>query len=139
MLLTYKRLKELIPFLNERVVTPEDLYAVFDRLGIHYFERKMRKNGYYVRADGEDYVFIKRGLETILAHETLAHEGGHALTQIPEKDLESRNQLQAEAFALICLMPVGTFRNLSRTADALEGEEYELLKRRNEVWNRWRI
>jgi hypothetical protein len=141
--LAYSRLKEILPKLNEEVITPETIFAAFKTLDIEYHELSLKENGYYVPASesetGKDYVFLKRGLTQFLWHETLAHESIHSFIHIPVLFLLRKHELEAEVLALICMMPITDLKRLNKIKGQLDDESYELLQRRNKANKEWRL
>lgn len=140
--LTYSRLKALIPPLNERIIMPEDIYKLFNKLEVELVEMPLRKRGYY-KWDYEtrkDYVFIKRGLNQFLLHETLLHEACHASTSvIAIESLLRRYELQAEIFTAIALMPFQLMKRSVKVIGSLDKETYELLKKRLKIYEVFNI
>jgi Zn-dependent peptidase ImmA (M78 family) len=105
MMLSYIRIKEIIPAFNERPLTPEDFFYLTAENDIFVSEIKLKKRGYHVWEEGEDFIFIKHSLRGLKWLETAFHELFHAVLQIPTKYLHCRQQIEANAFALIALIP----------------------------------
>lgn len=139
MFLTYRRLKYFLPELNEQVITPERIFEVFESLKVECAEIPLSRNGYYAVSDGANYVFLKRAMTALLLHETLAHECVHLLVHYPAAFLLSKHELEAEAFALVAMIPRTDLPRLNRIKHQLDDESYELLKRRNKVSEIWKI
>lgn len=140
--LTFQLLKNHFPELNEKVIERERIVEVLGRKGIPVFDVPMAGKGAYVRdlRDGAEYVFIKNNLESLLYHETLCYEGTHALCHVPAaKFLERRQNLQAEVFSLVMMMPLKDLPRLNRLKHEFDADVYERLKRRNQVKEMWRI
>jgi hypothetical protein len=139
MLLAFDCLKKILPELNENAIPPERLINVLrerhvdvvDHLGIE-------ENGYYyISKTGKEFVILKRAMCQLLMHETLAFEFTHASLHVPVEYLKRKHQLEAEAFSLICMMPLSDLPRLNRIKHQLDAESYDLLMKRNKVNEIW--
>ena len=137
--ITYYLLKKILPELNRCVITVERILNVFFQRNIEYYELPIEGEGAFVTKDGRNYVFLRSALAQLLKHETILHEGCHALIHYPAPFLMNRHQLQADAFSLIGMMPLTELKHLNRLKHQLEPESFELLKRRNDVNRRWKL
>lgn len=135
--LAFRALKKFLPELNERIICPEDLFDLYERLDIEFYEIPLQGNGYYIREGGSDYIFLKYFLRQLLRHETILHETVHALIHYPFEYLTRKQNLEAEVFALIGMMPISELPKKIRIKDSLDPEEYELLERRLKVVEIW--
>lgn len=137
--ITYLLLKKVLPELNRCVITVERILQVFCQRNIEYYEIPLEGDGAFVTKDGNNYVFLRSALTQLLKHETILHEGCHALIHYPAPFLLRRHQLQADIFSLIGIMPLADLKHINRLKHQLEPESFELLKRRNEVNRRWKL
>ena len=137
MKLAFSTLKKIIPELNERIITPKRILEIFRQRGIDFFELNIEDDGAFVTSDGRSFVFLKSILQQLVYHETLLHEGGHALIHYPADFLERKHQLEAEVFSLVGMMPLKDLPRLNRIKHQLDAESYELLKRRNKANSIW--
>lgn len=137
--LAFQTLKKILPELNEKVVTPERMIQVFNERDITLHELPLEDAGCFVSKDGRDYVFLRQALNQVLYHETLLHEGVHALTSHPAPFLSRKHQLEADALSLVAMMPLSELPRLNRIKNSLDEETFILLERRNEVKERWSL
>ena len=135
--LAFSRIKQIIPSFNERVVSPTDLLRIFHERGIQYAELELNQNGYYVLHNGIDYVFIKERIKDLLYHQILCHEGVHALIHFPASFLLRKQQKEAEALALIAMIPITDLNYWLSIAGSLEKDEYELVERRLGIYKNY--
>ena len=103
--LAFRILKSYFPELNERFYDELDFWFFCDDRGIDASERKMKKKGYYVADESGDYIFIDSRLRSPRKLEVIFHELTHALLHFPTPELKSRQQFEAQALALIFLIP----------------------------------
>lgn len=138
-MLTYLRLKQFLPELNIKIITPEKILNVLRLHNIEYAEIAMRGRGCYVNKDGKDYVFLKSAMTQFLHHETLSYEAAHALTHFPADFLFWRHNLEAEVLSLICMIPKTHLKRLNRIKHQLDADTYDLLMKRNLSQERWKL
>lgn len=141
MLLTFSLLKKIIPELNKKVITVERIIELLYQRRIEYHEIPLYKedDGAFITQDGQDYVFIRYALHQILKHETVLHEGCHAFMHVKAPFLQWRQQLEADVFSLVGMIPATELPHLNRIKHQLEPESYEMLMRRNRVKEMWKI
>jgi Zn-dependent peptidase ImmA (M78 family) len=139
MRLAFEKIKSLLPALNIRPLTESDFWFAAERYDIQVFEIPLKKNGYYVFEDEQDYIFLRATLKGILWLETANHELMHALLHHPDEGIHDRQQQEADALALIAMMPIGILESLSHSEGSLDREHYELLQKRLEVFKRWNL
>lgn len=137
--LIFSILKKTLPELNREIITPARMIYVFYHRLIEFHELDMPDAGAFVTCDGKNYVFLKMALQQLIYHETILHEGCHALVHHPAPFLMWRHQIEAEVFSLVGMMPITNLRRLNKIRHQLEPESYELLMRRNKVNERWRL
>lgn len=139
MRLAFDKLKSLIPALNTRPLTEADFWFATERYDIQVFEIPLRRNGYYVYEDGDDYIFLRSTLQGILWLETANHELMHALLHCPAAEFHDKQQAEADTLALIAMMPIGDLEDLALRADSMDREHYELFVKRMEAFKRWAL
>jgi Zn-dependent peptidase ImmA (M78 family) len=137
MRLAFEKLKTLIPALNIRPLTEADFWFAAERYDIQVFEIPLKNNGYYVYEDERDYIFLKATLKGILWLETANHELMHALLHHPNEGIHDRQQAEADALALICMMPIGDLEDLSHSADSMDHDHYHLYQQRMVVYKKY--
>lgn len=137
--LTYLQLQKIFPEINIRKITPVRILEMFDKKNISYFELPMEGRGGCLTDGGREYVFIKRSLQNLLYHETLAYESVHALCHAPAPFLRWRHNLQSEIFSLVFMMPLADLPYLNRIKHQLDEESFELLLRRNKANEIWKL
>lgn len=106
MLQTFELVKQELPELNEIPVTPERILSVIEQKRIDFVEKKQVKNGYHVWDDGEDYIFLKKGLTGLKWLEAAIHELIHALTQVPLDFIYNKQQKEARVLSIIAIIPL---------------------------------
>lgn len=134
MMLSYLKIKEIIPAFNERALTPEDFFLLAETNNIDVCEMKLKRRGYYVWDDGDDYVFIKMSLRGLKWLETAFHELFHALTSIPVDYLHHKQQIEANAFALIALIPLPSLKSYAFLEENPTSNAQWLFKERKRVF-----
>lgn len=141
MKLALLRIKEFLPEINERVITPARIFEIFAERNITYCEADLQdSNGCYASAKGRDYVVLKRSLSYLLYYETLALETVHAiLHDASAAFLLQKHKKEAETLSLVAMMPEPDLPRLCREAGSLDAETYYLLKKRLRVLERWQI
>jgi len=139
MQLTISYLKNFIPDLNAEVIEISQLIEAFNHLGFLYYEIPLRRKGYCVKYNGEDLAFVKYGMAPIESHEVIAHELVHAVIHAFASQVLTKHHTEAEAIAVICLMPITRYELLIQHAESLDFETYELLKKRRDILDRWKI
>lgn len=139
MKLAFGLLKKIIPELNVEVITVSRILSVLFIRNISIHELVMPDDGVYVTNAGKEYVFLRYSLQGLLKQEVLLHESCHALIHSPAPFLLWRQQLQADVFALIGMMPLTDLKRLNRAKHQLDSESYELLLKRNQVNQVWQL
>jgi Zn-dependent peptidase ImmA (M78 family) len=131
--LSYERVKQIIPAFNERALTSEDFFLLGETSEIDIAEIKLKKRGYHVWDDGDDYIFIKKTLRGLKWLETAFHELFHAVLQAPLKGMHAKQQLVANAFALIALIPLPMLEDYSFLEENPTAHAFWLYKERLRV------
>lgn len=134
MMLSYQRIKEVIPAFNERPLTPEDFFFLTETNDIDVCEMKLKRRGYHVWDDGDDYIFIKKTLRGLKWQETAFHELFHALVQVPLAIIHRKQQLEASAFALIALVPLPMLRDYDFLEQNPTRHAYWIYRERQRVY-----
>lgn len=134
MMLCYERIKKIIPAFNERPLTEDDFYFLTEVNNIDVCEMKLKKRGYHVWDGEDDYIFIKKTLRGLKWMETAFHELFHAMLQIPLKYMHRRQQLEANAFALIALIPLPMLQSYSFLEENPTRHAYWLFKERQKIF-----
>lgn len=134
MMLAYSHLKQIIPALNERALTPADFYNIANAKSIDVCEMKLKKRGYHAFAGGEDFVFIKKTLRGLKWLETAFHELFHAATSCPVDYLHERQQREATALALIALIPLAQLADYAFLEENPTRHAFWLFKERQKVY-----
>lgn len=139
-MLAFSSLKKILPELNSRVITTDRIFEILHARRIEFYELPFTTtNGCYaVDETKREYVILRRAMETLLFHETLCLESVHALLHSYAPFLLRKQQLEAETFALIAMMPQTDLPRLNRIKHQLDAESYDYLMRRNkanEIWH----
>ena len=97
--LSFCKLKKIFPKLNERELTLEDFYSVASEYQISIVEMRLKRRGYslFDLETRQDFIFVKKDLDSLKMLETVYHEVCHSLI--------SANETEANAFRLIALIP----------------------------------
>lgn len=132
--LSYNKIKEIIPAFNERSLEAEDFFFLTETNSIDVCEMKLKKRGYHVWEDGEDYIFIKKTLRGLKWLETAFHEMFHAVLQVPTNYIHHKQQLEANAFALIALIPLPMLDGYSFLEENPTAHAHWLFKERKRVY-----
>lgn len=142
-LLAYK-LSRLNIGWNERVLTERDFDRLCRRFRIRVEEMPLRPGGFYYRVMGRDYIAIDSRLAGPRKLAVQFHELAHFLFHTPESGASAnfhglgrtRQELEADAFALCAIMPVTLL--ISRTPAELidDGHPADLVAERLAVYER---
>ena len=139
-MLSYLKIKEIIPAFNERPLTDADFFFLTDTNRIEVNEIKIKKRGYHVWEDGEDFIFIRKTLRGLKWLETAFHELFHAVLQIPTRYWRHyKQQIEANAFALIALIPAPMLRGLAFLEEHPTIYAHYLFKERKRVFDLYGI
>ncbi len=103
--LAVKAIKAIIPEFNERVVDVDRILSLLEQQKTDYAERKIKRDGYHVWDEGQDYVVVKKSLTGLKRHETIAHEGIHSFISVPIEAMHSKQQCEANVLSIIAIIP----------------------------------
>lgn len=135
--LAVRAIKKVLPHFNERAVTKEDLFRIFRERGIHYHEMPLNNEGYYALSDdGDEYVITKYGLRDPRLSEALLHEFVHAIVHYPNPNCPKQHA-EAIAISLMAMIPLSSLNYWLSIAGSLEDEDYDLVRRRFEVYKKY--
>ena len=122
---------------NERELNEEDFHLICEKEGIVVFEFEMRRNGMYGVCEDVPVILLNKKLRGIRKLEVAFHEVGHHFFHSPSLCLFSRNmtrrhQLEAQAVAVVALIPYHRIETLLRS-DEISEYPAKLIKFRLEV------
>ncbi len=134
MRLSYERIKKTIPAFNERELTEQDFSILADAHEIDVCEMTLRRRGYHVWNDKNDYIFIKKSLMGVKWRETAFHELFHALLSAPIETMRDKQQLEAVCLSLIALIPLPLMRDYQFLEENPTRYARRLFKEREKVY-----
>ena len=120
MQLLARRISQLIPDWNRKELTEADVYAVCDRFDVRIVEVPLRREGFYFRLLGRDFIAVDSRLKGVQRVRVLFHELGHFLLHVPESGPTarfhglapgSRYEREADLVALCAVLPVDLVRS----------------------------
>lgn len=127
--------------LNRHVYSEDDAFRLCEEYGVDVIFEDMQQDGFYMKVQGKAAIHLRRGLRGIPLLYTLLHELAHHILHAKRYknaaffciDLqESKQHHEAEAFALMAILPEPFLRRLL-TADLLgelEGYPKKLIMKR---------
>jgi hypothetical protein len=138
--LSYNILKTKIPTLNRKAHRETDFYRISKHHKIEVHNLELDCLGCYVADADGDYIFIDSRISGLLRLEVELHELSHACGEYPCDFLHFRQELHAETFALILLIPKKILFEFIRTPfDEIDQRLIPILKRRKFIFDRFRI
>ncbi|MGB7069159.1 MAG: ImmA/IrrE family metallo-endopeptidase [Pyrinomonadaceae bacterium] len=133
---------------NKKPLTEEDFYYLCARSGIVVKEMPLVTNGFYYRVLGGNYIAIDSRLEPRKKLFVMFHEFAHFLLHSPDSGVaagfhgvgKSRNETEADAFALCALIPKPWISTKSaQELIEVEGFTDKMVQERLEVFEKNRI
>ena len=103
--LSYRILKNRISSFNRKAHGEQDFYRIAKEQKFQVYDLELECLGCYVADKDGDYIFIDPRIRPPLRYEVEFHELTHALLDFPCDFLYFRQQLNAEIFSLIFLIP----------------------------------
>lgn len=103
--LSYEILKTKIKSLNTKPHDEPDFYRISKKQKIGVYNLDLDCLGCYVADKDGDYIFIDSRIRAPQRFEVQYHELTHAILDFPCDFLDFRQQLHAEIFALVFLIP----------------------------------
>lgn len=138
--LTYRILRERVSSFNRRSHGESTFHRIRKRIDCDFDEKPRQKKGYYVTDESGDVIFIDSRLSGKTRLEVLYHELTHALIHYPASFLERRNQLQAEIFSLIFLIPrKELFEYMNTPFEEIDSRLVPFLIRRQRIFERFGV
>lgn len=117
-----------------------DFRAICWKINCDYVFKPQRKKGYFVTDSSGDYIFIDSRITGFNRFEAMFHELTHALLDVPCPFLHFRQQIQAETFALIFLIPKKMlFEYMNMSFDEIDYRLIPYLKRRKFIFDTYGI
>jgi len=113
---------------NERGLTETDFYRICRKFKITVEEMPLRVSGFYYRVLGRDFIAIDSRLSGNKRLMVMFHELAHFLFHTPESgetanfhgiDRKSRQEIEADAFALCSVIPEKMLENAAADLDQL--------------------
>lgn len=134
---------------NRKALYEGDFYKLCKRFKISVQVMPMSNRGYYSTSKGKHYIAIKEGMSELQTLFVMFHELGHYLMHAPGgvgetkfsgKPKDSREELEADAFAYCALLPLDLLSNLTpEELIDIEGYPAWFLMRRLAVYERYGI
>jgi len=133
---------------NEKQLTEVDFYRLCRRYNIEVREIPMSVAGFYFRVMGRNVIAIDSKLAGPAKLAVMFHELGHFLFHTPETGpaanfhglgLDTRQEREADAFALCALIPISWIQNRHPQELIHEGLSPEMIAARFEVLARYGI
>ena len=128
---------------NERPLTEADFHGLCQRFGIYVVEAPLNTRGFYFRLMGRDIIAVDCKLSGAVRLAVLFHELGHFLFHVPESGpaanfhnigRRTRQEIEADIFALCALIPKGTFETRSIADMIHDGFPVDMLAARHEIY-----
>jgi Zn-dependent peptidase ImmA (M78 family) len=120
--LSLSRVREVLPEFNEREYTEEHFWKLAKRFKIVVRFMPLVVDGYYEQRRGRHYIVVDSRLNGYKRVHTLWHEFCHYLLDVPQGqtalyrkscgDADDPREAFADAFALICMLPMTTLLTL---------------------------
>ncbi len=116
MKLSLSKILTFFPNFNVKQITHEDFWHATAAGKVLVKQMPLHVDGYYTRCEGRDYMLINQNLQGSAWLHTAFHEFHHFLFDAPGNkkaftffkngEWHDKRELKAEAFAVICLMPM---------------------------------
>jgi hypothetical protein len=140
MMLSYSRIKSLVPDYNRRCFTRHSILALTRKYNCEFVEKPLKKPGYYVTDCGGDIIFVDSRLKSHFWFEVAFHEIVHLLIHYPCDFLHSKQQFEAENLALIFMIPKAKlFEYRTIPFDEIDPRLVPYLIRRQQIYEIYRI
>lgn len=132
---TLKILRSRIASLNCRAHYEIDFHRVRRKIKCGYVLKNQNRSGYYVTDISGDLIFIDAKIHGLNKLETQFHELIHALLHYPCDFLARKQQLQAEVFALVLMIPKrDLFKYTTMNFEEIDYKLIPYLKRRKYIY-----
>ena len=138
--LILEKLREKLPHLNEKIYTETDFYRICRKEKVKVFEIPLRVHihGYYSNYRGRSYIILNSRITEAEKLETAFHELGHHYLHAPvaqsvffdSQSLSNRQEIEAQAFALLALIPLPLLRQFEENPSLLDDYPPELVGQR---------
>lgn len=138
--LILEKLKRKLPHLNRKIYGELDFYRLCRQEKVKVHELPLRENiqGYYSNYRGESYIVLNSRMAPAKRLEVAFHELGHHYLHQPvphsaffnSQNLSNRQEIEAQSFALLALLPVTLLRQFEETPSLLEDYPPELIGQR---------
>lgn len=145
MKLALAKLKRCVRDLDKRPLTSVDFYRLCRREKIKVIEIPLSVPGFYVVCKGKAYIYLNNRLRGIAWLLAAFHELGHHFLHAPpfatvalfyQLKPDTKQEKEAQAFAIIALIPEPLMRKLLASGEYTEDEglSAELLKERCDLY-----
>ncbi|MEP6945065.1 MAG: ImmA/IrrE family metallo-endopeptidase [Acidobacteriota bacterium] len=131
---------------NERVLTEADFHRICRRLRVRVEEMPLGPGGFYYRVLGRDYIAIDSRLSGTAKLLVQFHELAHFLLHTPESGAtanfhgvgrKTRQEREADLFALCALIPLSSLRSRSTAELADEGFTADIIRERLDILEKY--
>jgi hypothetical protein len=142
MLLSYRRLKALVPSLNERPHGLDEFYQFVRADKIELTEKRFKKRGYYAISDGPNpisFIFLNTAQHIAKYLESAYHELTHHLVDYPCPFVKRKAESDAQMLTLIFLIPLNSLPRLVDDFYTLDAVYRDLVERRYKIYVRYGI
>jgi len=128
---------------NERPLTEADFHRLCRRFKISVQEMPLRVSGFYYRLMGRDFIAIDSRLTGNERLTVMFHELAHYLFHTPESGAtanfhrvgqKTRQEIEADAFALCSIIPMSFITDLPGLASLDESIAESMLRERIEIF-----
>lgn len=103
--LTNSILQDRVPTFNQVSHFDYEFHTILDQYKCQYAELKLKQNGYYLTNKKSNYIFINKKLRDAAKLEAKLHELVHLIIDHPCEFLASKQELHAQIFSLVFLIP----------------------------------
>lgn len=133
--LAISRIKEIIPYFNEKPLTENDFWQICEREQIQVVETNLVVNGFYYEGQKRKIICLNKALQGLAWLESAFHELAHYFLHAPPP--HDRQEREARAIALIAILPrtdlekTGTdgLDEYSEYAGRIVAERFEVLEK----------
>ena len=142
--LILEKLKQKLPQLNIRIYGEPDFYRLCRKEKVKVHELPLSENihGYYSNYRGKAYIILNSRLELMKRLIVSYHELGHHYLHQPvlstvffdSQNLTNRQEIEAQSFALMALIPVTLLKQFEETPALLEDYPSELVAQRLKLY-----
>lgn len=134
------KLESRVPRLNEKIYGVPEFYRLCRKEKVTVYEIPLSDNvyGYYSNYRGKAYIILNSRMDKSKWLEVAYHELGHHYLYTPvarsvffdSHHLSNRQELEAQAFALLALIPLALLRQIEENPSLLDDYPADLIRQR---------